>query len=159
MPQSLESLVQAWDGLAVVTRHHAPTGSWIFIALHDATLGNPCGGTRLKHYPDPAAGLRDAMRLARGMTHKWAALKFKQGGGKAVLAVPENLDEHGRRSLLLDYGRLVDELGGVFATGRDLGTTDDDMRVLAEVTPFVHGVDRESDRARDPGPYTARGVA
>jgi len=145
--------------MAVVTRHHTPTGSWIFVALHDATLGSPCGGTRLAHYPDPAAALRDAMRLARGMTHKWAALKFKQGGGKAVLAVPDGLDAAGRRALLLDYGRLLESLGGLFSTGRDLGTTDDDMRVLAEVTEHVHGVDRANQETRDPGPYTAHGVA
>ncbi len=155
---SIESLVEDWDGLAVVTRHHAQTGSWIFVALHDATLGSPCGGTRLAHYPDPATGLRDAMRLARGMTHKWAALKFKQGGGKAVLAVPDDLDAAGRRALLLDYGRLLESLNGTFSTGRDLGTTDDDMRVLSEVTTHVHGVD-ENKETRDPGPYTARGVA
>ena len=38
-----------------------------------------------------------------------------------------------------------------------LGTTDDDMRVLSEVTSHVHGVD-EDKTTRDPGPYTARGV-
>jgi leucine dehydrogenase len=99
------------------------------------------------------------MRLARGMTHKWAALDFDSGGGKAVLAVPERLDGDARRSLLLDYGRLVESLGGAFSTGRDLGTTDDDMRTLAEVTRHVHGVDRATGVTRDPGPYTARGVA
>lgn len=159
MTESIESLVENWDGLAVVTRHHHETGSWIFVALHDATLGSPCGGTRLAHYPDPAAGLRDAMRLARGMTHKWAALKFRSGGGKAVLAVPDALDSAGRRALLLDYGRLLESLGGVFSTGRDLGTTDDDMRVLSEVTTHVHGVDPGTKQTRDPGPYTAHGVA
>jgi len=158
MTESIESLVEEWDGLAVVTRHHRETGSWIFVALHDATLGSPCGGTRLANYPSPAAGLRDAMRLARGMTHKWAALEFDSGGGKVVLAVPDALDANGRRALLLDYGRLLESLGGVFSTGRDLGTTDDDMRVLSEVTAHVHGVDRETQQTRDPGPYTAHGV-
>ena len=158
MTESIESLVKDWDGLAVVTRYHPQTGAWIFVALHDATLGSPCGGTRVAHYPNPAAGLRDAMRLARGMTHKWAALKFKQGGGKAVLAVPEALDAPARRGLLLDYGRLLESMGGLFSTGRDLGTTDDDMRVLSEVTTHVHGVD-ENRQTRDPGPYTAHGVA
>lgn len=159
MTESIEQLVEDWDGLAVVSRYHSPTGSWIFVAFHDARLGSPCGGTRLAHYPSPSAGLRDAMRLARGMTHKWAALKFKQGGGKAVLAVPEDLDATGRRELLLDYGRLLESLGGVFSTGRDLGTSDDDMRVLSEVTAHVHGVDRDNQETRDPGPYTAHGVA
>ncbi|NIM01197.1 MAG: hypothetical protein GTN89_10215 [Acidobacteria bacterium] len=157
MPESIEQLIRDWDGLAVVTRYHEPTGAWIFIALHDATLGSPCGGTRLKHYAELADGLRDAMRLARGMTYKWATLKFKQGGGKAVLAVPGALDDMARRELLLDYGRLIESLRGAFSTGRDLGTTDDDMRVLSEVTSYVHGVD-ENKETRDPGPYTARGV-
>jgi len=155
---SLESLVREWDGLAVLTRHDASSGSWIFIALHDDTLGSMAGGTRLKVYPTPADGLRDAMRLAEGMTHKWAGLDLDYGGGKAVLAVPGPIEGPARRSLLRSYGQLVERLGGLFSTGRDLGTTDEDMLTLAEVTSRVHGVDRTTGTVRDPGPYTASGV-
>jgi len=112
----------------------------------------------MRVYGSPAEGLLDAMRLAEGMTHKWAALEFDNGGGKAVLAVPQLLEGEERLGLLRRFGALMNTLGGTFATGRDLGTTDDDMLTLAEVTPYVHGVNVAGEAVKDPGPYTARGV-
>ena len=85
---NMESLIERWDGLGVVSSYHRETGSWIFIALHDDTLGRPTGGCRLKSYASPGEALRDAMRLAEGMTSKWAAIDLAYGGGKSVLAVP-----------------------------------------------------------------------
>ena len=158
MEESFRSLIESWNGLAVVFRHDAITGSWIFIALHDNTLGAPVGGTRLKKYATPADGLLDAMRLAEGMTRKWAALGFDCGGGKGVLATPGPIEGEPREGLLRRYGQLVNALRGGFSTGRDLGTTDADMVVLGSVTEHVHGVDREHGSVRDPGPYTAAGV-
>ncbi len=153
----IESLIREWDGFATVVRYDRPTGSWIFIALHDDTLGPAMGGTRIKVYPEPAAGLRDAQRLAEGMTHKWAGAGIDLGGGKAVLAVPRVPQGAEREGLLRRYGRLIASLRGAFATGPDLGSTPEDMAVLASVTRHVHGV--QGDRVIDPGPYTARGVA
>ncbi|MGY8799512.1 MAG: hypothetical protein ACKVG4_12115 [Longimicrobiales bacterium] len=40
------------------------------MATHDDTLGPAAGGCRMKVYDRPEEGLRDSMRLARGMTHK-----------------------------------------------------------------------------------------
>lgn len=154
----MRSLIESWDGIGVLSRYHAPTAAWIFIALHDDTLGAPAGGTRLREYPSPEDGLRDAMRLAEGMTHKWAALDFPFGGGKAVLALSRSLEEPQRRELLRTYAVLLDSLKGAFSTGEDLGTTPEDMLVLAEHTTSVHGVDRERGTAIDPGPFTAEGV-
>jgi leucine dehydrogenase len=154
----LEGRLAAWDGLAVVVRHDRPTGSWIVIALHDASLGPPTGGTRMRTYPALAAAVADAQRLAAGMTAKWAAIDFPYGGGKAVLAVPGPLAPADRRGLLRRYGALVEALRGGFATGPDLGTTAADMREIRAVTRHVHGVDAATGTARDPGPYTARGV-
>ena len=79
MTQTLEELIKVWDGQAVVTHYDAPTGTWIFIAIHDLTLGMGCGGCRMKVYPTPTDGLRDALRLARGMTAKWAAVDMDFG--------------------------------------------------------------------------------
>jgi leucine dehydrogenase len=155
---TLESLAAGWDGQGVVVRHDRETGSWIFVALHDDSLGPPTGGTRMRCYPSPAAGLADAQRLAAGMTAKWAAIDFPFGGGKAVLAVPGKLEGAPRAHLLRTYGRLLESLQGSFSTGPDLGTTADDMREIRAVTSYVHGVDPTSGAAEDPGPYTARGV-
>jgi leucine dehydrogenase len=154
----LTELIASWDGLGVVVRHDAPTGTWIFIALHDDTLGRPTGGTRLKVYPAPEDGLRDAMRLAEGMTHKWAAVGVDFGGGKAVLAVPREFNGEERRGLLHRYGHLVESLHGGFSTGEDLGTSPDDMAEIAAATRHVMGGHGADGNPLDPGPYTARGV-
>lgn len=157
MTTTLEQRIADWDGEGVISRYHRDSGAWIFIALHSSVLGTPTGGTRMKSYPSPADGLLDAMRLAAGMTHKWAASGFGYGGGKAVLAVPEGLSPERRRSLLEVYGQLLSTLSGAFATGVDLGTDPEDMVFLRRFSPHVHGVD-DAGGAIDPGPFTARGV-
>lgn len=151
-------LLEAWDGRGVVMRHDAPTGSWVFIALHDDTLGPPVGGCRMMRYPRPEDGLRDAMRLAGGMTLKWAAMGLEFGGGKAVLALSRRLDDGERRGLLLRFGDLLETLGGAYGTGEDLGTTPEDMRLVATRTRHVVGLPPGGEGPSDPGPFTAEGV-
>ncbi len=158
MKDDILPLIAAWDGEGVVVRHDAPTGTWIFIALHSSLLGCPTGGTRMKVYPGLRDAVRDAMRLAEGMTHKWAGLNSELGGGKAVLALSRPLDSEARRGLMHRYGLLLESLRGAFCTGADLGTGPDDMRHVAETSQFVLGVDRATQTATDPGPFTARGV-
>ena len=153
----IETLLREWEGFATVVRYDRPTGAWIFIALHDDTLGPAMGGTRIKVYDRPADGLRDAQRLAEGMTHKWAAAGLPMGGGKAVLAVAAIPEGEEREGLLRRYGWLVSSLGGTFGTGPDLGSTPEDMATIARETRFVHGI-QPGGEAIDPGPYTARGV-
>jgi leucine dehydrogenase len=158
MTENIVDLIRSWDGIGVITRFDSPTETWIFICLHNDSLGACTGGTRMKVYPSPAEGLRDAMRLATGMTDKWAGIGMAAGGGKAVLAVPRLLEGEERRGLLERYGALVETLGGSFHTGEDLGTTTEDMRFIGETTHFVHGFDPDTDEKIDPSPYTARGV-
>jgi leucine dehydrogenase len=155
--RDLESLIESWNGFAVVARYDSSSGTWIFICLHDKTLGPCSGGTRIKSYATPSDGLLDAMRLAQGMTDKWAAAGLPYGGGKAVLAIDKPLVSSQRRELLLRYGELVESLGGVFQTGEDLGTRTEDLVVVSERTRFVHGFNDDGSKA-DPSPYTARGV-
>lgn len=154
----MQSLMQAWPGECIVQTFDRETGTWIFIAIHDTTLGPATGGCRMKAYPGPADALRDAMRLAEGMTCKWAAIGFDLGGGKSVLAVPRPLGGAERRGLLLRYGRLVASLRGAYTMGPDLGTTPEDMAVIGEATEHVLGYDRRTGKALDPGPYTALGT-
>lgn len=151
-------LLEAWDGDGVVVRHDAPTGTWIFIALHSSSLGRPTGGTRLRVYGGLRDAVRDAMRLAEGMTYKWAGLGMQFGGGKAVLAISRPLGFEERRGLMWRYGELLESLAGAFYTGADLGTGSDDMSHVAQRTRYILGVDPDSGLARDPGPYTATGV-
>ncbi len=149
-------LLRSWDGESVVAAFDQPTATWIFIALHDTKPGPAVGGTRMKSYPRPEDGLRDAMRLAKGMSYKWAAIDFPFGGGKAVLALQRELDAREHEGLLRRYGRIVAGLRGAFSTGVDLGTTPEDMRIIADEAPFVVGV--HGDASEDPGPFTALGV-
>lgn len=151
-------LLDAWDGLGVVTRRDHATDAWIFVALHDDTLGRPVGGCRMRVYDRPEEGLRDALRLARGMTEKWAAMDVPYGGGKAVLALERPLDAEERRGLLRRFGDLLESLAGAYGTGEDLGTTPDDMRLVATRTRWVVGLPPGDDAPTDPGPFTALGV-
>lgn len=154
----MERLIANWSGESVISAFDPESGSWLFIAIHDTTLGPAVGGCRMRAYPDPRDALRDAMRLAEGMTHKWASVGFALGGGKSVLAVPGALEADSRRRLLRRFGRLVASLRGLYACGPDLGTTPEDMAVIQEETDHVHGWDRERGEPLDPGPFTALGV-
>lgn len=151
-------LMADWDGIGVVVRRDAPTGTWIFIALHDDTLGRPVGGCRMKVYERPEDGLIDALRLAKGMTNKWAAIDLPFGGGKSVLAIPHELEGAERTGLLHRFGALLNTLKGTYGTGEDLGTTPEDMLTIAQVTANVMGVEPGATEVIDPGPYTALGV-
>jgi leucine dehydrogenase len=154
----MRELMEDWDGMAVVVRHDKPSDAWFFIALHDDTLGAPTGGIRMQVYPRPEDGLKDAMRLARGMTHKWAGVGLEVGGGKSVLALSRPLEGEERAGTLRRFAHLVDGLRGGYWGGEDMGTTPDDMAFLARETPFIHGIRKEDGSAVDPGPFTARGV-
>jgi leucine dehydrogenase len=153
----MQKLIEEWSGESVVARYDRAAQTWMFIAIHDTTLGAAMGGCRMKVYAGPDEALRDAMRLAEGMTYKWATIGFDLGGGKSVLAVPRRLEGTERDGLFRRFGRLIDSLKGAYACGPDLGTTPEDMAMIARETPFVHGGTRRGETA-DPGPYTALGV-
>ncbi len=148
-----------WNGEALLERHDAETGATILIALHSSRLGPASGGTRMKTYPDLAAARRDAERLSEGMTYKWAAAGFPRGGGKAVLAVPPGLAGDARDGLLRRYGALIQDLGGRFWTGADVGTSSRDMDVIAETgAPYVFSRTPAHGGAGDSAGWTALGV-
>ncbi len=150
-------LVAAWRGEAVVVRRDEAADAWIFIALHDDTLGIPVGGCRMTEYDAPVAGLRDALRLAEGMTWKWASIGLPFGGGKSVLALSRPLDPEEREGLLRRFGQLLETLHGAYRTGEDLGTTPEDMAIVARETEHVMG-GHGGETPMDPGPFTALGV-
>jgi leucine dehydrogenase len=157
---SLDRLLQSWDGEEVIVRRDQPTGATIVIAVHSTRLGGSAGGgTRMKTYPSLADAVLDAQRLAEGMTFKFAAAGLARGGGKAVIAIPDNLDAEARDDLLRRYGALVRQLGGLFSTGPDVGTSSRDMDIIAETGgPYVFGRTPEHGGVGDSGPATALGV-
>ena len=156
---SFRHAVEGWSGSHVAMRYDSPSGAWMFVAMHDTALGTPTGGCRMRVYPTPTDGLEDALRLAEGMTYKWAAVEFAFGGGKSVIAVPEIPAGREREALFRRFGRFLEDLQGAYFSGEDLGTTPEDMAVVAEETGNIMGVvGGESPEPVDPGPYTARGV-
>src|SRR2546430_10331011 len=85
------------------------------IAIHDTTLGPATGGCRMWTYPSEDAAIEDAMRLARGMTYKYAAAGVNLGGGKAVVLGDPRTDR--TEALFRSLGRFVHRLGGLYVTG------------------------------------------
>jgi leucine dehydrogenase len=153
-----DDLIRDWDGEAVVIRYDQPSATWLFIAIHSTRLGPAGGGTRMKVYPTPADGLRDAMRLSEAMTRKLAIAGAPNGGGKAVLAVPAIPTGDDRRRLLHAYGDLIESLRGSFRTAPDVNTDDHDMDVIAERTSYVFGKTEAAGGAGTTGPDTGVGV-
>ena len=156
MNGSFLECVRTWDGESVVSWFDHPTGAWIFIAMHDTRLGAAAGGTRMMSYETPVDGLVDAMRLAEGMTYKWAGVGMGFGGGKAVLALPGPLAPDARPGLIERYAGRLASLRGAFQTGVDLGTTPEDMVRIGDISGYAVGL--VDGKPGDPGPYTALGV-
>jgi leucine dehydrogenase len=125
------------------------------IAIHSTALGPATGGTRMWTYPSEQDAIMDAMRLARGMTYKYAAAGLNLGGGKAVIIGDPKRDKS--EALLRAFGRMVDKLGGEFQTGEDVGTTLDDMEVIYTETDHVVTLPVHCGGAGDISPATALG--
>jgi valine dehydrogenase (NAD+) len=129
------------------------SGLRAIIAIHDTTLGPALGGTRMYPYRCEADALRDVLRLSQGMTFKSAAAGLDLGGGKAVIMGGQELKT---RELLLAYGRFIATLGGRYYTAADVGTTAEDLDVIAETAPYVVGTNVRG--SGDSGGSTAQGV-
>ena len=155
----MESLLKEWNGETTIIRYDQPTGAWIFIAIFSTRLGPAGGGTRIKPYPDVQSALQDALRLAEGMTYKFALSGISFGGGKTVIAIPRDFDTQSRHALLRRYGEMVQKLGGLFYTGPDVGMSSTDMDIISETgSPYVFGRTPKSGGAGSSGPATALGV-
>jgi glutamate dehydrogenase/leucine dehydrogenase len=126
------------------------------VIVVDSTLrGSALGGCRWRLYPNLDAAVRDAVELAAAMTNKAALAELPLGGGKAVVLGDPALRD---RSQLLAFGEFVDSLGGEYITAEDMGTSPDDMTVIAERTAHVVGLPTDKGGCGDPAPYTAQGV-
>lgn len=155
----MQTLLREWDGETVILRYDQPSGAWIFIAVHSTRLGPAVGGTRMKPYTDAREALQDAMRLSAGMTYKLAVSGLPFGGGKAVIAIPVDFDGQSRPALLRCYGALVRQLGGLYSTAPDVGTSSADMDIIAETgAPYVFGRTPTAGGSGSSGPATALGV-
>jgi leucine dehydrogenase len=138
--------------------HDTRSGLTAIIALHSTHLGPGAGGTRFWHYAEPAAAMRDVLRLSRGMSFKNAMAGLPMGGGKAVILADANRTK--TPEMLAAFGDAVDALGGRYVTAEDVGISEADMVAISQRTAFVSGLPVAGADAAggDPGPFTALGI-
>jgi glutamate dehydrogenase/leucine dehydrogenase len=149
-------LIEAGDHEQVVFCHDRSTGLRAIVAIHSTALGPSLGGTRFYPYPSEEAALADVLRLAEGMTYKAAVAGLDQGGGKAVIIGDPATDR--TDDLMRAYGRFVGALAGRYLTAEDVGTTQADMDLIREVTPYVTGTSEALGGSGDPSAATAFGL-
>jgi len=110
-------------------------GSVAFVALHAVIAGHAFGGLRIRPYATEGAALDDALALARAMSHKVVLAGIVGGGGKCVLMQPApGVD---RAACVRRLGEFIEELGGRYSTGPDLGFLPADDLALRSVTRHV----------------------
>ncbi|MFI5896373.1 Glu/Leu/Phe/Val dehydrogenase dimerization domain-containing protein [Actinoplanes sp. NPDC051513] len=142
----------------VIVRRGPESGLPIIVAIHSTTRGPAIGGCRMATYPDWRDGLADALRLSAAMTVKCALAGLPHGGGKTVIVIPPGTSEPARTAALHDAGTTIEELGGAYATGPDVGTGPDDMVVIGERTDHVFCRPVEAGGSGDSSPATAAGT-
>jgi leucine dehydrogenase len=132
---SITDLIRREGAARTLILSDPPSGLLAFVVLDDLTLGPAAGGIRTRIYPGPADALSDAIRLARAMTLKCALAGLDAGGAKCVVLDHPGLD---RQRAFARLGEHVEELGGLFRTAGDLGTTASDLEAMARRTRYVH---------------------
>ncbi|MDD3752164.1 MAG: Glu/Leu/Phe/Val dehydrogenase [Tissierellia bacterium] len=145
--------MEEYDYEQLVFCQDKSTGLKAIIAIHDTTLGPALGGTRICDYETDEEAIEDALRLARGMTYKNAALGLNLGGGKAVIiGDPKKIKSE---ALFRAFGRFVEGLNGRYITGEDMNATQQDASYINCETDYIVGLETGSG---NPSPVTAYGV-
>ena len=146
-----------FDGHEQVTFcHDAASGLKAIIAIHNTNLGPALGGCRYWAYASEEEAIKDVLRLSRGMTYKAALANLALGGGKAVIIGDPKVEKTPEK--LRAFGRFVERLGGLYITAEDVGTSPQDMSIIAEDTRYVVGRDDKEGGSGDPSIMTALGV-
>lgn len=143
-----------YDGHEQVTFvHDAETGLRAVNAIHRGRGATAGGGVRFRPYAPDTEALTDVLRLSKAMTYKMVLAGLHLGGAKSVI-----LGDPARTKspeLLRAFGRFVASLDGRYTCGPDIGTDEEDMEVIAQVTDYVAG---RSSRSGSTAPPTALGV-
>ncbi len=130
-------------------------GLHCFIAIHNCDLGPSLGGTRIHKYASSDDALQDALRLAKAMTYKSAAIEDGLGGGKSVIIADPHKDK--TTELLHAFAEVVDSLKGLYIAAEDVGSNTSDMNLIHQRTPYVAATSKDKSSG-DPSPYTAWGI-
>jgi len=131
------------------------TGLKAIIAIHNTQLGPAVGGCRMFPYVSDDDALTDVLRLSRGMTYKSALAGLPFGGGKSVIMGDPRHQK--TPAMMRAMGAAVEQLGGRYIIAEDSGTSPTDLRLVAENTRHVSGIE-DNINGGDPSPSTAYGV-
>jgi leucine dehydrogenase len=148
---SIESLPEYDNHIVVSTIFGRATELKAFIALHRKGKKHASfGATRMWSYASDVDALRDALRLAKLMSYKSAMAGLPYGGAKGIVFPPTHPNK--RNLILKEYARHVNYLNGRFITGADAGVSQQDVKMMKKVSPFMVGV------KSDPVEFTMLGV-
>src|SRR5712691_11064365 len=156
MDNFIFDLMETYDYENIFFCQEKSLGLKAIIVVHDTTLGPAAGGLRMWPYETEVDALKDAVRLARGMSYKHAAAELPHGGGKCVVIADPKRDK--TEGLWRALGRFINRLGGLYLTGVDVGTTVQDMEVMRMESPYVVTIPESMGGPGDSAPATAFGV-
>lgn len=140
----------------VHTKLDTKTGLHAIIAIHSTYRGPALGGTRFYPYHTAGMALKDVLRLGYMMSLKAAINDLPHGGGKSVIIAPPKIKD--RDALFCSFGDFVHEQNGRYIAAIDVGTSTQDMDVIATRTPYVIGASYIHKWHSDPATHTALGV-
>lgn len=130
-----------------------PSGLRAWIALHTTRRGPAFGGIRVWRYRSEAEAALDALRLSRAMTYKCVLARIAGGGAKTVVLADRLLD---RPAAMEALGRQIEQLGGEYRCGPDVGFTDADRLALSRSTRWL--AHDTASGLRSAGDATAEGA-
>lgn len=131
------------------------SGLHAIISLNNTALGPALGGIRFYPYTSFEEGLRDALRLSKGMTYKSAISGLGLGGGKCVVFFDPKKPKP--KALLKALAEAVNSLEGQYICAADYGCSKEDILELRKTTKYIVGV-AHSKSSGDPAPFTAWGT-
>lgn len=131
----------------------AETGLRAINAIHRGRGMTAGGGVRFRPYGSDTEALTDVLRLSKAMTYKMVLAGLPMGGAKSVIIGDPAQTK--TPELLRAFGRFVASFDGRYTCGPDIGTNEDDMEVIAEVTDYVAG---RASKSGSTAPPTALGV-
>ena len=127
-----------------------------FISIHNTKFGPAAGGCRIKFYETELDALNDALSLSKAMTYKNTIADLKYGGGKMVV-IANNLDlERDKNKIFKELGNFINDFGGQFRCGMDMGMNDEYFTLLSKHTNHLVGF--VDGKIVNPSPVTAYGV-
>jgi len=125
------------------------------IAIHSSKLGPALGGTRMFPYRSFDEGLNDVLRLAHGMSSKFALAGCDLGGGKSVIFGDPRKDKS--KDLFYAFGKAVEKFKGSYICAQDSGVSQEDLHHIRAATRYLVGIEKKGSSG-DPAPFTAWGT-